>query len=153
MPRKAFTTNSLAEQVRELLSTNTRSRSSVGNGMPACGVVQPIVVVRKMSGSRRVPVMGSKTRVLVVELRLVEHPAARVIARDHVGELIGYDDEPAAVVAQVEDEVGHACVLEPRESVDQLPFGRPYAERLEQHVADRTGVGFDRLVMLDRRDR
>ena len=108
--------DSLAEQVPGPVMMYTLLRFSVGSALargpaPAnpCVVEWNGVGVEGFAGHR------IAARILVVEDDLLERAAAgqRGVA-DHVGELAGDVEIAAAVVAQVEDQIGDVGVVEQR---------------------------------------
>ena len=75
--------------------------------------------------------------------------AGRALAADQAGEVLGHADQPAAVVAQVEDELGRAGVAEGGERLVERRHRR-LDEVAEHDVADLAAVDLVELGQLTR---
>ena len=151
MPRKPFINDSLAEQVFGPGEEDDSAQIERRQRQPGRRVFR---FAEEGYRPQRSAGHGVGFRVLVVKYRALEHLSGRCrLTGDHVAELAGDVQVPAAVVAHVDDQVldsaGH--IVERAECVDQPRLGGSQVV-VEEHVTNGgAGGGCHRAHMLDRR--
>ena len=118
------------------------TRFSVGRACPLL-IEKPCDVLWNSVGVSAPPVDRIGRRIACVELLLLEGLAGHVRPADHPGEFACDVEVSAAVVAQVENEVGHVRGFQCVDAIDELTLGRRDVIG-EQQIADSASAGLAR---------